>query len=361
MSELVKLDYKEFGIEETKAKEIASQFQPMLDKMVELETEANEVFSLDINDKEASKKAKEVRLKYVKVRTGTAEIHKNQKAFYLSAGRYVDGFKNVQSFASQGIEDKLEAIEKHAENLEKERISKLQESRLVLVSEYTDDVVIMDLGNMEDEVFEGFLNLKKTQKSEREEAVRLAEEKRIEEEKAETERLRLKAIEDEKIRKENEKLKADAESKELLIKDRNDKLRPYIKYIRDYDKVLNLEQKDFDLELKNLNTEAIETIKLEEEQRLEREKESEKTEKLEAELKAKQLAEAQEIGRKNAEILAKQKEADKLAKAPVKNQLNAWVDSFEISQTRIENETSILINEKFNAFKSWAKSEIEKL
>ena len=43
--------------------------------------------------------------------------------------------------------------------------------------------------------------------------------------------------------------------------------------------------------------------------------------------------------------------------------LSVWVESFEINTTYIdsENETANLINDKFNAFKSWAKSEIEKI
>ena len=103
---LVKIDASEFGIEESKAKQIQEQFQPMLDKMVNLEKQANEVFKLPIET--ASVKAKEVRLQYVKVRTGTAEIHKEQKAFYLQAGRFVDGWKNAQLFASQGIDPQLD-------------------------------------------------------------------------------------------------------------------------------------------------------------------------------------------------------------------------------------------------------------
>lgn len=344
-TELVKLDYKEFGIEETKAKEIASQFQPMLDKMVELETEANEVFSLAINDKEASKKAKEVRLKYVKVRTGTAEIHKNQKAFYLSAGRYVDGFKNVQAFASQGIEEKLELIEKHAENLEKQRISDLQESRLILISEFVDETTGLDLGNIPDEVFEGFLQLKKTQKLERLEAERLAEEKRIEEQKAEAERLRLKAIEDERVRQENAKLKADAEAKELAL------------------------QKEREENERKAKEEKAKQDAILEKQRLDSEKllaeEKAKSDKIAQELKAKQIAEAEEIGKRNAEILAQQKEAEKLAKAPIKTQMNVWIDSFEVSMEipneLMQHEKTKEIIAKFNAFKSWAKSEIDKL
>ena len=57
-------------------------------------------------------------------------------------------------------------------------------------------------------------------------------------------------------------------------------------------------------------------------------------------------------------------EAQKLAKAPVKKQLNLWVESFKIDLPNSEllnNEKALLINEKFESFKKWAKSEIEKL
>src|SRR5690606_859785 len=114
--QLVKVDPKEYGIEESKAKEIELQFRTMLDKMVELENEFNEVIKMPL-DESGIEAAKTLRLKYVKVRTGTAAIHKTQKAFYLAAGRFIDGWKNTQLFASQGKEDALMAREKHFENL----------------------------------------------------------------------------------------------------------------------------------------------------------------------------------------------------------------------------------------------------
>ena len=342
-TDLVTLDFKEFGIEEIKAKEIALQFQPMLNKMVQLELEANEVFKLDINDKETSKKAKDIRLKYVKVRTGTSEIHKIQKAFYLSAGRYVDGFKNVQSFASQGIEERLEAIEKHAENQEKKRISDLQESRLSIISEFIDETIGLDLGNMPDEVFEGFFNLKKTQKLERIEADNIAEQKRFAEEKAENERLRLKAIEDEKIRKENAILKANAEANELsLKKEREENERKANEEKVKQDAILAKQKVDADKILSD---------------------EKAKSEKLALDLKTKHDAELKLENERLATIETEIIKKEKLAKAPIKKQLSVWVDSFEINRTYIEkeNKTAKEIISKFEAFKSWAKSEIDKI
>jgi len=363
MSNLVKLDHKEFGIEESKAKQISDQFKPMLDKMVELEKEANEVLKLDINDPESSKKAKEVRLKYVKVRTGTDEIHKEQKAFYLQAGRFVDGWKNAQRFASQGIEEKLESIEKHVANQEKERIAKLQETRLSLISEFVEDTTGLDLGNMPDEVFEGFFNLKKTQKLERIEAERIAEEKRIEEAKAEALRIeteRLAELEKQKaIQAENDRLKKEQEAKDELRKTRSPLLQPYIVFIRDYNTLIDKPETEFVKELEEIKKGA--------EDHWEHERQEAKKEAIRIEKEAKIKAEADAKLKAEQEARAKEentkKEAEKLAKTPIKNQLTAWIDTFQ-NEIPAHLKDDVVANDiltKFWAFKSWAKSEIEKI
>lgn len=183
--EIVKIDAAQFGIEENKAKEIAAQFQPMLDKMIELETEFNAILeraNTEINQSVVSE-AKALRLKYVKIRTGTSDIHKAQKAFYLAGGRFVDGWKNAQEFASQGIESKLEAIEKHFENIEKERIAKLQSERSDALQLYGVDTTHLSLGTMSDEVWDNFFAGTKLNYENR-----IAAEKKAEAEKLENER-----------------------------------------------------------------------------------------------------------------------------------------------------------------------------
>ncbi len=156
MSELVKINAKDYGLEETKAKEISDMFKPMLDKMVELEKEYNDVIKGEMSPENCIE-AKALRLKYVKVRTGTAEIHKKLKAFYLLGGRFVDGWKNAQLMASEGIEGKLMSIEKHYENLEIERAIKLQEKRATEITKHGVEVVPENLGEMDIQVWDGYL------------------------------------------------------------------------------------------------------------------------------------------------------------------------------------------------------------
>ncbi len=231
MSELIKINPTEYGLDVTRAKEIEAAFSPMLDKMKALEDEFNEVVKLDPSAS-TSKQAKDLRRKYVKVRTGTATIHKEMKAFYLAGGRFVDGWKNAQLFASEGIEKKLKDIELHFENIEKERIEKLTESRTSELSPFSCEFIPDGLGNMTDEVWQNYRT-----------GVELAYNNKIEAEakaKAEQEaREKAEAEERERIRLENERLKAEAKEAEAkaeaerleaerllkIEKDKADKLR----------------------------------------------------------------------------------------------------------------------------------------
>ena len=320
--EVTIIDPKEFGIEESKAKLISDQFKPMLDKMVELEVEANEVFSLDIDDKESAKKAKEVRLKYVKVRTGTAEIHKAQKAFYLQAGRFVDGWKNAQLFASQGIEEKLEVIEKYAETIEKQKAKDLNDARIAMLEPYG-DFIGMSFAEFSDEDFDDYVLGKKTkfenaQKEAEAEALRI-----------ETERLaeieRQKAIE-----LENQALRVEAEAKE----------------------------KELAIERAKVKAES---DRIEAENNAKFEAQRKETARVAKELQDKKDAESKaENAKLEAERLAKI-EAEKLAKAPIKNQLEVWVNSFEIPLPTVANATSKEITEKFEAFKKWSLTQVNNL
>ena len=175
--ELVKVDPAEYGLQATEAATIEKAFLPMLEKMSELEEEFNDVMKMAASgiDKEAVKAAKDLRLKYVKTRTGTAEIHKTAKAYYLAGGRFVDGWKNAQLFASQGKEQELEKIEKHFEYIEAERIQKIKDQRYEQLHAvgYMDDLPGIEL--MDDSVFENFLKgaeqqIKLRQEAERQEA-----------------------------------------------------------------------------------------------------------------------------------------------------------------------------------------------
>lgn len=343
-TEIVKINAQEFGLTDETAKNIQQQFKPMLDKMVELENEFNKIVALDVSDPKTSKLAKDLRLKYVKVRTGTAEIHKQQKAFYLNGGRFVDGWKNAQLFASQGKEEALEKIEKHFENLEKERLQKLQAERIELIRPYVEDVSQLELSSMAGDVFDAYLSAKRQAYQDRIEAEKKAELERIAKEKAEEE-------ERQRIRIENERLKAENEAKEKQLAEERAKAEAERKAIEEK---ARLEREEAEKKA------AEERAKQDELLRLEKEKQA----KLEAELKAKKEAEAKAEAERLAEIEKQRKEAEILAKEPIKKQLLAWIDTFALPTPEshlLNNDIALRIAKEFDAFKKLSKEVTEKM
>lgn len=280
LTTIVKIDPREYGLEESKAADIAAQFKPMLDRMVELEKEYNAVIQLPIEDPATTRKAKELRLKYVKVRTGTAEIHKAQKAFYLAGGRFVDGWKNAQLFASEGIEKKLEEIEKFAEIKEAQRVAALQAEREAILAPYNlENLQALSLGHMTEQVWENFLTGTKANHQAKLDAIAKAEAARIAAEKAAAE-------ERERMRLENEKLKAEAEIREKQLAKERAEAEAKAKAEREAaDKLLREEKARAEAEAAKVRAEQEAKMKVEREAR----------EKAEAELKAKQEAEAKAI------------------------------------------------------------------
>lgn len=352
MSNIITLDPKQFGLEESKAADIAAQFKPMLDKMVELENEYNEVIAIPIES--AGQQAKALRLKYVKVRTGTEKIHKDQKAFYLMAGRFVDGWKNVQLFASDGIEKKLEEIENYAINKEKERIALLQSDREALLEPYgVENLSTLQLGTMAETVWENFLAGTKQGHANKIEAERIAEEQRLEAiEAIEAERLR---IEEQRI--ENERLKIEAEAREAELKAQREKADQERKRLED---ISRIEREAAEKKLQAERAESARLAKIEADKAAEAlRKEKEAAAKLAAELQVKKDAEEAErkrLAKAEADRISAEKKA---AKAPVKEKLQIAINALTLELP--ESEITAELMAKFNGFKSWAITQINNL
>jgi hypothetical protein len=180
------------------------------------------------------------------------------------------------------MEEKLINAEKHFENLEKERIAKLQDERVFLLSEFVEDASERDLASMENDVWESYLATKKQSHLDKIQAELDAEKERQAKIKAEKE-------EQERIRKENAKLKAEAEERERLAKiesEKRAKAEAERKAKEDAERKIREEKErkeraEYETKLK-AEREAKEKVEREERQ---------KREKLEAELKSKKEAE----------------------------------------------------------------------
>ena len=159
------VNYEDFGVEKTKAKEIEAAFTPMVEAMVALQPQYEKLkiaFDGTPPGEETVELAAELLKKYVKVRTGTAKAHKEQKAPFLQAGKFIDGLKNAQKEASDHYEGELKAIVSYLEDREKERLQALQMERVEAIRPYLPEASNHpDYAGMPDFIWDNYLKAAK--------------------------------------------------------------------------------------------------------------------------------------------------------------------------------------------------------
>lgn len=156
---VINVDPKEYGLEEVKAQQIKAQFQPMLDKITDLESRFNEIAAMQKDDPETWAAAKTLRKEYKEARIAVEKIHKEQKDFYLKGGRFVDGWKNAFLFSTQSQEKKLELIENYESEMKKAAEAALKAERMEILKgyEYNTEQIESSLGEMSQDLFDNFI------------------------------------------------------------------------------------------------------------------------------------------------------------------------------------------------------------
>lgn len=304
------------GLDKTKGQKITETLSVFFDKAAEWQTTIESLTINSIDEVGKMKTAKEIRLSLKNKRlegeklvTAAREIVKNRMADDVLEDKLWLKSGQIMKAVYDNLEGKAEWIEKYAERYESEQKEIRKSERTAELTPYAEFVPFgIDLGNMSDEDYIKLLNGAKMQHNAKIEAEAKAEAERLE-----NIRLENKRIEDQKI--ENEKLKKEKEEKEALREKRNKELSPYIRFIRDYNKTLDLPEADYQKELKELNTAAIEQMKFEAE-------EAEKAKNAQI-AKDKEIADAKEkaaqiqkvLDEKKAHDLLKAQEAEKAAEA----------------------------------------------
>lgn len=349
MSELI-VSPKDFGIEESKAVIIEQSFLPKIVERDGLISVYENLLTKEI-DKSVCIEASNLRKKLVKVRTGIADIHKVEKAFYLASGRYVDALKNKHTLPIEQMEEKLSEIEKYYENIEKQRIADLQTARELELSQYeVENVQQLALGVMADSVWINFLAGTKAGYEKKKEDERLAEAAKIE-----AARLELERIEAQRI--ENERLKKEAEEREAALAiERQAAEKLLAEQKAESERLLQIEREE------SARVAKIQADKL---------AEIEAANKLARDKAAKELAEQQAAAKKIADELQAKKDAEakeladkieadkKAAKAPVKEKMRIAIHSLSLQLP--ESDLTAEILSKFNGFKDWANKQIESM
>ncbi|MGV4405290.1 hypothetical protein ACQ1PF_09670 [Ornithobacterium rhinotracheale] len=347
------------SVEPSRAKQIQATFEPMVLMLEDFEARYNEIVAQEITE-EITKQAKRLRLDISKVRIEAEKVRKAQKEEFLRAGKAIDGVANILKWAVTEKENKLKEIERHFEILEQQRLEALQAQRAEELSPYVEDAHERDLAKMEEDVWNAYLQTKINDYNARIEAEKKAEEERLERE-------RIAKLHEERKSKILDYYQFwTAEDKSQNFGQITDKaFKDIVKRLIESKKKFDAEQEQIRIENERLAKEKaeaeerarIERAKAEAERRAQEEKlrqEREERERLERELEAKKEAERLEAERKK-------KEAEKRAKAPIKKQLTLWVDEFVAPKSPVENEKTQLIKQKFEAFKKWAKQEIENI
>jgi colicin import membrane protein len=314
-NEVVVVNPQEFGIEENKANELMGNLPQIQNERTKLETPYNEVLKMDIENPETAKIARELRLKIRDNRTkGISVWHKTTKEVFLRAGQYIDAVKNREIAINERMESNLEEIEKYAENKERERIEALKQARIAELEPFSEFVPFgIDLGTLSNADYNNVLNGAKLQLQAKKDAELKAEQERIEAE-------RLAEIERQK----------EIKRKEAELEAERKKAREQVEQLE---------------------------AKRQAELKAEREKQA----KIQAELDAEKERQAKVERERLAKLEAEKLEAEKLAKAPIKKQMEAWINLFEIPTTELNNDVVKEIQQKFDAFKDWSKKQISKI
>ena len=157
---IIKLDATQFGVEKSRAKEMESAFVPMINLLKEMETEYNAIIKESKNGitKEICGLAHTLRWQYVKLRKGVDEVHQVGKKEVLLLGRAWDGLKNQYLSVTNQNEETLNKIEKHFEIMEADRKDKLKEEREKLLLEYEVETEHIQLGDMNNEVWDNYFS-----------------------------------------------------------------------------------------------------------------------------------------------------------------------------------------------------------
>lgn len=301
--------------------------------------DVNDTMSMQLADV-ARKNAKIARLGAEKLIDSKRAEVQNLKASYDLEDKLWLKTKQVMQLRFKAIEDKASWKANFVKRFEAEKKEVETQRRINEVSKYS-EINRIEFENMGMESFEAFINGLKTAHE-----YTLAQEAKAEADRLEALRLETERIEAQRI--ENEKLKLEAEKREKEIEAERKK-QAEIKAKEE------VERK----EVERVQAEKLAKEKAKQDAILEKEREVKR--KLEAELKAKQDAENKAKAEAERIAEAERVEAENKAKAPIKEQLTNWVNSLDLQSPPLHNETVAEILTKFNGFKKWAKTEIEKI
>jgi len=330
------------GLAIQEGEEIKQSYIPFIVQLSEIQSQASKI---DFDNPRSIDEsiARELRLKTVKIRTSASDLKDERKKIFLLKGNLEQAAFNLIASSCKLAEETFVRVEKAREIKEKKFKEERKLKRIEILTALAYDFTFVDILNMPDEQFD---KLVLQLENERDLKIQAA----IQIEKERLEKLEAERIEKERIRLENEKLQAEIKEKERLAEIERQKQAE-----------ISAKQKEESARLAKIEAEKQAKLQAE----LKAQKEAK--EKLEREIQAKKFAEIKAA--KEAELKAEnERKAKELAEkkaalAPDKEKLSNLIDGLSIPTRILSSELAISIDtdirKKFNAFKIWAKQQIE--
>lgn len=352
------------GLEVEKQNEIGSTLGRFFEKATEWSGKIDSIVVTDPTDTITMNMAREGRLGLRSMRLEAEKLVKEKRqsvqsamsAFTLEDKLWLKAGQMME-LTFKHLEGKLEDQEKFAERFEADRRAKLKADRLAILAPlgYFDG---NGLDFMADAAFDALVGgLKAKIQADKDEADRI-EAQRIAKEKADRE-------ERERIEAENARLKAEAEAKEKELAAERAKAE---KERREADEKARAEREAIEAAARERQRIADEQAAKERAEAAAKLKaEQDRTAELERAAKAKEAAELAEKARIEDQRIAEEKAAkaaaEKAAKAPKKEKLTTWIDGLALTAPTEFADDLIVggILQKFDAFKNWAKTQIDAL
>lgn len=347
------------GLEKTKSDILLENFENFYEIASEWQAKANQIIVNDVSNVAEMKLAREGRLFLKDKRVSIEKTRKQLKESSLREGQAIDSIAKMLTNLIVPIEENLELKEKFKEFEEKRVKDALRQSRQDEVNEYREFVPHnIDLADLTDIAFNTIKAGAKAQYD-----AKLEEQRKFEEEKVNA--IKVSALDYERrneLRDNDLWFFVDADTKMMNFGTMTDKYYDglFADLKRRKQDAINEQERirsEYEKARKE-NEEIIALLKFEQE-------EKEKIMKLAQQERKKLLDEinkkAEETKLAELEQEKARKEAQKLAKAPVKKQLKAWVDTFELPPFATKDDLAEQIFEKFEAFKQWSLKQIDNL
>ena len=368
----------EMQLSEEKRSEINKILSQIFVGTSDLQKKVDAIVVKDHTDAMAMQMADAARKNIKSMRLDGVELFNQKRDAVQMAKLQYDTEDKLWLKAKQMYEISLKAIEgvaaykaDTAKRYELEQKEKMIQQRLEAINQYDQEVNRFQIENMTDQMFDVFLAGVKKEYDDRIEAEIKAEEERVAFERIVEQRrqrelilLQIDGV------KHNDNMTFTLENKENIdfsnIIDTKDILDCDEKQFKAYlDEFICTAQCNVEYENKiKAENERLKKEAEENEKKLELERQQAEKEKADLEEKIRLQKEAELKAQKDKEAaeLAAKKEAEKLAKAPIKKQLEVWIDSFSIPAIPItDNDVAKDIASKFNDFKNWAKKQTENI